>query len=525
MYPNGEIHWESGELDSTSEISLDGIRFITVLAAPESEVPVVHQLGTPLNITLHDASAMDNGYAPPSVYKLGSMCFLGGGIAGQLALGPVLQLEKDCTPTKTHVFDAHSSGGQTIRVDVDSNGVAQIGAGSMEGTWMGLGSLVVPSAEAKGTAFKLGKSWEPYGGDFAAPMVYQEGDLCVLSGLARVQYFRLARWNNFIGKLPAECRPREGAIRFEINENSHTLVIEIKPTGSVRYVAGTKAFPYVSLGGVAFFAKSRKPLKLGEGYLVADSTFRPPTWRRLKGICFLSGSVVAGKHHRRVIAYLADKCRPADKLVFAVKTGNGSDSRVEVYPDGRLSIVNLAKFATSGIIPLDGIRFVVPKTPIVPKVRRVKLQTNELSLLHSLTAYQDSYMAPTVSRHGVLCLVNGMAKGSNLQQSYFKLPEWCQSPKRLAFGTLRDDNTVSRTDVFSDGTVAYVTGSEYNQWVDFSGMIFAAKGAVSIAVQPVNGFESFGTLRDLLSFSLHLSLSLSLSSITQCIFCLLFPFL
>jgi len=126
-----------------------------------------------------------------------------------------------------------------------------------------------------------------------------------------------------LATLPKECRPKSRLIFGTSHEKGSTR-IDVLPDGRVMWMA---AGPdgWISLDGIAY-AKEDIPadgLEVGEGWVPEDLTgtypadsYRPPTVRKVGGLCVSSGLVSAKPGAGGLIATLPKECRPASQMVI-----------------------------------------------------------------------------------------------------------------------------------------------------------------------------------------------------------------
>jgi len=471
----------------SGHLSLDGVRFQTRSKAPSRRVQRVSRVGKRVKL-LMEGSAFGHGYAVPQMARVGKMC-VGMGVAkGKLRRGALFRLPAQCRPSARHVFNTHLSSAKTARLDVDRKGLLRWAGGHLSGSWVSLSSVAFSTSRTRGRALSLNRqAWVPYARGFASPMVHQEGNYCIVSGLIRLKSYRTEQWNRLLGSVPPECRPSK-ALLFAVNHNEQTHTVSVRPDGSIRWLSGTKRHPFLSLDGIAYFPKRVRKLKLLPNASAFGKGLRVPSYSKVGRFCALSGVVGNAKKGAKHIATLPAGCRPPGRLVFSSAP---SGARVDVRRSGRV-VIQFVPRAGEDRVSLDGIRFVA--APVRTKRGHVasKAVSKPLKIAKGLRSLPAPYGGPEYTRFGALCLVNGAATGSNLQTRYAQLPRECRPKRRVVFGSLRDGQTASRTDVFSDGTMQYVSGSTFNDWVSFSGMILPVKGAVGSSLVPSKGLVNFG---------------------------------
>jgi len=102
----------------------------------------------------------------------------------------------------------------------------------------------------------------------------------------------------------------------------------------------------------------------------------------------------------------------------------------------------------TGIVSLDGIRYAVPTEVIAPFKADHGSAQGRLRLNKGLSAFGFGFAAPQFMRFGRVCIVNGLMKlDTDVQSTYTTLPRDCRPGRRLAFGSMQADMSISRTDV------------------------------------------------------------------------------
>ena len=91
-----------------------------------------------------------------------------------------------------------------------------------------------------GKTLELVNNWVPYSGGFAFPRYAVNNGVCTVSGLIKGHV-----WGH-VATLPAECRPGKVLI-FNLNNNEHSMRVDVYPSGNVIWVAGGKTHSLISL--------------------------------------------------------------------------------------------------------------------------------------------------------------------------------------------------------------------------------------------------------------------------------------
>ena len=173
------------------------------------------------------------------------------------------------------------------------------------------------------------------------------GNVCALSGL-----IKSTNWSNLVAIVPADCRPQDGRLVFQVNHNEYTHRVDVTPKGEVIWVNGTQKYPWLSLDGILFTPSSSETLNLSAGFTPVGGDFRVPSFELQGELCILSGMLVGT--NGTLLTVLPTSCRPMKQLIFGVPQLD-STQRIDVYPDGNLVWTS---GPNSGWLSLDGIHFV-----------------------------------------------------------------------------------------------------------------------------------------------------------------------
>lgn len=290
---------------------------------------------------------------PPDAHRVpqwsfaGDLCVVSGQVctAADHLRRPLVAMPRECRPDGRLIFNRHDASRRTYRVDGWTSGRLAWNGGLTKATTQSLDGIAFPRAGSNhSSALELGDGWVPYGGPFAAPSVFRQGPLCVVTGLAKLKggsarHFTSAR--HVIARLPEGCRP-EGRLVFNLNHHKFTMRVDVLPNGDVEYVDGRKRYKWVSLSGVTFFANTTAAaggsrLELLNGYKPFGLGYREPTATRYKNLCALSG--VATGSSTQVIGKMPKGCAPATgRLSFWTNQGRRS-FQIDVLPDGTVERV------------------------------------------------------------------------------------------------------------------------------------------------------------------------------------------
>jgi len=106
------------------------------------------------------------------------------------------------------------------------------------------------------------------------------------------------------------------------------------------------------------------------------------------------------------------------------------------------------------------------------------------------------YDPPRVDRWSEMCVVSGLAKGTNNGVVAY-LPDWCRPQSRLVFTVFTSNPAnggaaaLSRVDVLPDGRIYHVCCGERTGWMSFSGIWFDATDRASKPTL-TNGWTVYG---------------------------------
>ncbi len=126
---------------------------------------------------------------------------------------------------------------------------------------------------------------------------------------------------------------------------------------------------------------------------------RPPSFKVLNGICFLSGILYNPSYGPN--CYLSREARPEKRLVFF--GGNTKEVRVDIFPNGRISVFG----ASDGYVSLDNIHFPVSfkgksieyLKPKKARYVRVSLSTGEPLSVAEIEVYPVETPSENIARN------------------------------------------------------------------------------------------------------------------------------
>ena len=238
-------------------------------------------------------------------------------------------LPRSASPKQRHAFSIGVDHGVPLRVDVTPNGairgmIAGLPPGSQAKVsgMMPLDGIIFPSRGAAVEPLQPSIGWSTYvDSDFAAPGFFKQGDLCVLSGVLRMRDWNIqnaATWNALLTTLPTACRPVDGRLIFNVDNDDNAHRVDVLPTGEVRWIIGKRSQPWISLSGIAFYTDSVKnPLPLFNGWQAFKKGYRVPSFKRQGQYCAVSGVAFVSTMIEHV-ATLPTSCRPNAELTFTV---------------------------------------------------------------------------------------------------------------------------------------------------------------------------------------------------------------
>lgn len=327
-----------------------------LLKGAEGKVVTVKKLvPQPLQLGSHVAPFGD-GYRTPQVEMVGNYCALSGKLRTFKVHSIFAHLPAKCRPASTLTFGTHTDDGEVVRLDLLANGRIEWKDGAEQARWLSLDGVVYPSQESETSKLDLADEWTAFGGAHETPLASREGDLCVLSGMVRLQNRQLNTWTadqEQLSVVPFLCRPRDGKVSFVVNSGVTMHRVDIDEQGRLKWVSGTPLHAWLSLNGIAYFAQSPDALPLFDNWENFGSGFRRASFRKQGNYCMLSG-LIKGRGRTR-ITELPAACRPTSRLVFFVG-GDRNSIRVDVFPSGEVKYVGEP---FEGVLSLDGVHFTV----------------------------------------------------------------------------------------------------------------------------------------------------------------------
>lgn len=440
---------------------------------------------------------LGNGSAPygsayqfPQSNRFGDICILSGmmrtnGVDGSPA---IIKLDDRCIPATSVSFDSHSAGTETVRLEADNNGTLSVVSSASTPSWITLNGIAFPvKGSSKSRPVELESPWVSYAGAYGDVVVTQEGGLCVVTGMARVQDAR--HWSDHIGTVPAECRPTRTLI-FAANQNKFTHTVRVQADGKIMWNGGNVHDSFISLSNIVYFPTDGAPLSLVGAR--AGNTTRSPTWQRKDTVCSLSGDIVIDSR-QKTVATLPEECRPKIAAISFTMTNGKDMERFNIDTDG--SIV-WADGSGVGAVSLDGLFFTVSdpqgweagikehmkaaeaaQAKYEAERRAEVISPVSIGLLNEAVHNATLNRLPQYSLHGDVCKLSGVVNVKNVETDFAQLPESCRPSSRVVFASSVSGKKVVRVDVKSDGRIRTFTEGTHGTTVSLDGITFIVNGA------------------------------------------------
>lgn len=392
-------------------------------------------------------------YQSPRFTRFGDFCIVSGLVRRSTSYGQIAYLPPDCRPDARQIYFSITDGPVPERYDVYPTGVVKHEAGgqitgSRYGTLSGI-AFAVSGAEQKNIPLNS-PAWTAWGGDYGAPRWSRSGNLCVLSGVARIENHDM--WNSLIGTLPAECRPK-GRLIFASSHGEFLSVsrIDIFPDGRITHVLNPGRHLWVSFANIAFMVSDAKPiLQLQNGW-APYTDFYGPGYHKEGDMCFLTGALrFSSTQATRLVARLPAECTPAfgGRLVFPTNS-HQNPHRIDITKDGEIVFSEDAEITNFDWISLEGIRFVAR----LAKPNEVR-QTTPLTLTAPARAWGQEYAFPEQHVFDQVCYLSGLLNvdPSKKQKQLANLDRDCQIPSQLVLLGAANGARV-RLDVLNNGQI------------------------------------------------------------------------
>jgi hypothetical protein len=366
VLPDGRIIWVEVDI-AHGWISFDGIRFVTSerprgSGSSDAVVSVAPVSTSPLALA-EGITAYGRGYLVPSEHFSGGVCMLSGRVTGNDLRGVYAVLSERCRPRRRLVFDSHADiGGNlpTWRIDITVDGKVSFMAtlASDAPRWVSLDGIMFPAPESRTIPVALHSGWEALSQGYTLPSYVKQGDVCILSGVAR---HTLSSPPGHIGTLPSECHPEGGQLIFSLSNNDVTWRVDVTTKGVLHWVAATASnrplANFLSLSGLAFSTSRGRPVALASGWRNLDNGYRQPSFVVQGDLCILSGTVNRVSGSGATLARLPSECAPERTATFFV-SHNDFVQELDVVPvSDQAEIVFVAGTQRYTWMSLDGIRY------------------------------------------------------------------------------------------------------------------------------------------------------------------------
>eukprot|EP01006_Ploeotia_vitrea_P049374 TRINITY_DN67334_c6_g1_i1.p2 TRINITY_DN67334_c6_g1~~TRINITY_DN67334_c6_g1_i1.p2 ORF type:complete len:720 (+),score=363.14 TRINITY_DN67334_c6_g1_i1:58-2160(+) len=161
---------------------------------------------------------------------------------------PIARLPRQCWPQNRLIFNGNHHT-DTVRVDVLRNGyVYWVHKGHPRHyPWRWVSLSGIGFFQHNGHPLRLRGGWRPYGSSYRRPSWKKQGNLCVVSGLARA-----GNWRATIAVLPSTCRPSGRLIFMVNNHGARASRVDVLRNGRIVWTGAGHAHGWVSLDGIRF---------------------------------------------------------------------------------------------------------------------------------------------------------------------------------------------------------------------------------------------------------------------------------
>jgi len=433
--PSGLVQYGGGHTGSAWQ-TLTGIIFSTDVDQQQS-LP----LGT-------GWAAYGSGWSPPSWAVVEGMCVLEGLIAGSTWNAPLAYLPVDCWPMRKLIMVANGHA-QSLRVDVDTEGVVWHVAGTASDSWVSLSGIAFAQSPGGTRLLPVRNSWVTYGSIFGQATFTVRNGMCSLAALVKD-----GSWSGSFAQLPPNCRPTKRLI-FSANNNEAQARVDVDTDGTVQYFGGAASHGWMSLSNIVFAPDSlgHISLPLAGSWVAYGGDFGSPDYTVRNGVCSVEGLLSGGAWGH--LATLPADCRPSERLIFTANN-HESPSRVDVLPDGQITWV--AGASGHGWISLSGIVFAMGKGYALP-------------LASGWSNYGSGYSPATYKQMDGLCYVEGLVAGpAGTWGNVATLPAECHPKKTLIFN-LNREGSIARVNVETDGKIRWIAGAGIS-WLSLTGIFF-----------------------------------------------------
>merc|ERR1711924_134572 len=131
---------------------------------------------------------------------------------------------------------------RSSRVDLHTSGQVTWHAGGASHGWISMTGMTFATDTQQ---LVLANGWQDYGGGYQGATYQRIGGVCLFSGLVKN-----GGWSN-IANLPKECHP-DGRLVVDANNHGKSARIDIKPDGSMDWIAGGRDHSWISLTGITY---------------------------------------------------------------------------------------------------------------------------------------------------------------------------------------------------------------------------------------------------------------------------------
>jgi len=432
-----------------------------------------------------------HNYRIGTYYRAGRFCVLSGLIRSDSWRSHITTLPAHCRPYRRLVFQANVHTA-SARVDVLPNGKVLYMSGKQQWDWLSLSEIhfvadvtkesypyykarqtlldklkaskkrnvwnkLADKQKKKNKRLARGKpidlvgAYETFSDKYLTPSWRVYRGVCYLSGVARGD-------GGHIGNLPHKCRPHARLI-FSTMKGGINARVDILTDGQIHYIAGgASTNDWISFDGIAFHVAQagRQDHRLVNGWVNYEYGYRAVQLNEVSQLCVLSGLVRHGQWGH--IASVNHGCNPKDgRLIF---TGNNHDQGTRLDIDVHGNVLYSGGAANHHWTNFDGMIW----TPTAGHVLELKNGWNN---------YGHGYRPASISKVGRVCVLSGLISHYDWRGKIATLPRWCRPAKRLIFFANVHENSV-RIDVFPDGKLSYISGTQRHNWVSLSNIHFIA---------------------------------------------------
>lgn len=300
---------------------------------------------------------------------------------------------------------------------------------------------------------------EPYGHEYAAPQFVVKGPICFLTGLAHYKDYKPGMK---LATLPAKCRPTGRLIFDQHVSRLATARTDITKDGDILLVATSLEVTggFFSLDKMFFIVHNLdtiQDVRLGNNWMNYGDEYMDVVWAREGDFCVVQGLARLRGGWSNPVGTLPRDCRPLDgRLIFNLNH-HVISARVDVLREGEIHYVT--NVGSYNWLSLTGIGFYVESA------------TNQLDMAPGWGQYGNGYRRPSWQLDSSrVCAVSGLATYAG-QGHVATLPAECRPKNRLVFSTNLHQHS-ERVDVFPDGKIMWIAGTEAHGWLSLDGIVF-----------------------------------------------------